>query len=404
MHDPFAPFRSRGYGLLTAQTLLTNLVQHAQTVAVGWDLYERTGSALALGVLGLIQFAPVILLFLPAGEIADRFDRRHVVVLGLAIWGAANLLLAWTAASAAPVEWIYVAAAATGAAQVINRPSRDALLAQLLPRAAIGSGVAWSTSLFQLSAIAAPVFAGAVIAASGAATPVYALNAALTTAACVTGLLIQARRAERMRQSRSLGELFGGLTHVWRTKEILAVITLDLATVIFSTATALLPIYAKDILQVGPAGLGWLTASRALGAFGMSLLQNLRRPFRRAGSAFVASLAGYGLAIVVFGLSTWFWLSLAALIAVGALDNVNVVIRQTIVQLYTPDELRGRVSAVNRVFISSSNELGAFEAGLVASLAGPVFTMVLGGVATLLFVAWGLRFFPGLRHIGSLEH
>jgi MFS family permease len=400
-HDPFAPFRLRDYRLFVALVFVTTLVQQAQTVAIGWDLYERTGSALALGWLGLAQFLPVMLLFLPAGHLADMLDRRWVVVLSLGLWAASNVLLAWIGAAGAPVGWMYAAAAGVGAAQVINRPARDALMPQILPAGLVGRAMAWNSTVFQFASIAAPALAGAMIAATRGATSVYALNVAL--AAIGMGLVLLIRRYPVLRpvQRRSLGDLLAGVVHVWRTKTILGVITLDLFAVLFGGITALLPMFAKDILHVGPAALGWLSAAPAIGATAMSVIQGMRRPFRRPGMVFVWSVAGFGVAIAVFGLSTWFPLSFAALAVSGALDNVSVVIRATVVALDTPDALRGRVSAVNRVFISSSNELGAFESGVLAALTSPVFTAVFGGVATVVFVVGALRLFPELRRMGS---
>jgi MFS family permease len=401
-HDPLAPFRLRDYRLLSALVFATTLVQQSQSVAIGWDVYERTGSALALGWIGLAQFLPVIALFLPAGHLADVLDRRWAVVLSLGVWAAANALLAWVASTHAPVAWMYVSAALVGAAQVINRPARDALMAQFLPPALLGRAMAWNAGVFQAASVAGPAAAGALIAASGAATAVYALNLALACLGAAFVLLIRRRPAERPARARSAADLLGGVVHVWRTKTILGVITLDLFAVLFGGVTALLPMFAKDVLHVGPAALGWLSAATAIGAATMSVAQGMRRPAERSGQVFVWSVAGFGAAIVVFGLSPWFWLSFAALVAAGALDNVSVVIRATVVALHTPDELRGRVSAVNRVFISSSNELGAFQSGLFASFLGPVLTAVFGGLVTIAFVVGAVRFFPALRRLGRL--
>ena len=400
--DLLALFRSRDYRLYCVQTLAAALVERSQVVAIGWDLYERTGSALALGWVGLAQFVPVILLFLPAGHLADRFDRRRVMLAGFAVWFAAAATLAAAALSGAPAGWIYVAALGLGTAQVITRPSRDALLAQILERDYLARAVTWNASLHQVASIAAPVAAGALIAATHGAAAVYVAALVLIGVGAIASVAIRRRAIERSGRPRSPRELLAGLEHVWRTKTILGVITLDLFAVLFGGATALLPIFAKDILHVGPTALGWLTASPAIGALMMAVVHGILPAYRRAGLVFVWSVAGFGLAIIVFGLSTWLWLSLAALVVAGALDNVSVVIRGTIVQLHTPDELRGRVSAVNRVFISSSNELGAFESGLVAALIGPVATVVLGGAATIAFVLGALRLFPGLRALGRL--
>jgi MFS family permease len=400
--DALALFRSRDYRLYSVQNLATALVERSQGVAIGWDLYERTGSALALGWVGLAQFLPVIALFLPAGHLADQFDRRRVMVAGFAVWAAAIATLAAVTIASAPVGWVYVAALLLGMAQVTFRPSRDALLPQLLPRDHIGRAVTWNASFHQFASIAGPIGAGLLIAATGGATAVYVAGLVLVAVAAAATSAIGRRAIERSGRPRSPRELLAGLEHVWRTKTILGVITLDLFAVLFGGAVALLPVFAKDILHVGPAALGWLNAAPAIGALAMAVFQGFLPPYRHAGRVFVWAVAGFGLAIVVFGLSQWFWLSLVALAVAGALDNISVVIRGTVVQLHTPDELRGRVSAVNRVFISSSNELGAFESGLVAALIGPVPTVVLGGAATIAFVLGALRLFPELRALGRL--
>ena len=400
--DVLALFRSRDYRLYSVQNLAAALAERSQGVAIGWYLYERTGSALALGWVGLAQFLPVILLFLPAGHLADRFDRRRVMVAGFAVWAAAAATLAVAALTGAAVGWVYLAALGLGTAQVLNRPSRDALLAQLLDREYLSRAVTWNASLHQFASITGPVAAGALIAATGGAAIVYVVDLVLIAIGATASLAIRRRAIEPSGRPRSPRELLAGLEHVWRTKTILGVITLDLFAVLFGGVVALLPIFAKDVLHVGPTALGWLTAAPAIGALAMALAHGFLPPYARAGRVFVWSVAGYGVAIIAFGLSTWFWLSLATLLVAGALDNVSVVIRGTVVQLHTPDELRGRVSAVNRVFISSSNELGAFESGLVAALIGPVPTVVLGGAVTIGFVLGALRLFPELRALGRL--
>jgi hypothetical protein len=401
-HDPLAPFRSRDYRFFLPMAFLAAMIERSQRVAIGWDVYERTGSALALGALGLVQFLPVLALFLPAGHLADRFDRRWILALSFALWGGANVFLAVSSLARAPTGWIYLAAAGLGSALVVNRPARDALLAQLVPSQALARAVTWNSSLFQFAAVAGPAAAGTLIALTGTASSVYLANVSFAVLAAATALAIRRRRVEDAARARSLRDLLAGVAHVWRTGPILGVITLDLFAVLFSGGTALFPIFAKDILRVGPEGLGWLAAAPAIGALTMAVAQGAAPPLARAGLVFVWAVAGYGLAMIVFGLSTWFWLSLAALVAAGALDNLSVVIRATVVQLYTPDALRGRVSAVNRVFISSSNEVGAFESGLVAALIGPVPTVALGGLATIAFVLGALRLFPDLRRLGRL--
>jgi MFS family permease len=402
-HDPYAAFRFRDYRLLTATVFLSSLLITTQAVAIGWDIYERTGSAMALGIVGLIQFAPVAALFLPAGELADRFDRRKIVVASFALWGIASVGLAVAAQLQSPVGWIYFWVALSASAQVLNRPARDALVSQIVPASALPNAIVWNTSLYQIASVSGPALAGLLIAVFGSASPVYALNAVGMLVALALAPMISKQPLRAVSRVSSWRDLFAGLRHVWRTRLILSVLALDLLAVLFGGAIALLPIYAKDILQVGPSGLGWLSAAPAVGAVSMGVMQSFRPPLRRAGPAFLWCVGGFGVATVIFGLSTSFWVSLLALVAIGAVDNISVVVRQTVVQLHTPDELRGRVSAVNRVFIGSSNELGAFESGAVAALTTPVFAVVSGGVLTVLLVLAGVRAFPELRRLGPLN-
>ena len=403
MHDPYAPFRHRDYRFFIAMVLIASLAQQSLGVAIGWDIYERTGSALALGWIGLVQFIPVLAFFLPAGQLADRHDRRRIVAASLVVWVAASAWLVFVAWRALPVLWIYVAIAAVGMSTVLNRAGRDALLSQLVPADTLAQGVMWNSTVFQTASVAGPALAGLLIALGGSAITVYAFNLAAMLVAMALALAIRRRPITRHTRPSTWGDVFGGLAHVWKTKVVLGLITVDLFAVLLGGATALMPIFAKDILHVGPAGLGWLSAGPAIGA--VMIATATARGWRRsshAGRTFLWAVAVFGLATIVFGLSQWFWLSLLALVVLGAADNVGAVIRQTAVQLYTPDALRGRVAAVNRVFISSSNELGAVESGLLASLTNPVFAVAAGGVATLVIAAFGFRVFPDLKKLKTV--
>jgi MFS family permease len=393
----------RDFRLFMVMIIASSLAQQAQGVAIGWDVYERTGSALALGWVGLVQFVPVLAFFLPAGQWADRYDRRKVAAISLVLWCAAAALLAFTSWVHASVAWIYLAVAATGLATVLNRAARDALLPQLVPDDMFARAVTWNSTLFQTASVAGPGLAGALIAAGGTALTVYVVNFTCLAIAAVTVLLIPPRAARVGKRVASWREVFGGMAHVWNTKIVLATMTIDLFAVLLGGATALLPVFAKDVLNVGPTGLGWLSAAPAAGAVLMALTVGHRKTPTHAGRTFVIAVAVFGFANVVFGLSTNYWLSLLMLIIVGASDNMGAVIRQTVVQLHTPDELRGRVSAVNRVFISSSNELGALRAGLQASLTGPVAAVVTGGAITMLIATAGLRLFPALRDLDTVH-
>ncbi len=423
--DTYAPFRYRDYRLFIAMVLIASLCQQALGVAVGWDIYERTGSVMALGWVGLAQFIPVLLFFLPAGQLADRYDRRRIVAVSLTLWVAASILLVWSAWRNAPVFSIYAALFAIGAATILNRAGRDALLSQLVPPAALARAVMWNSTVFQTASVAGPALAGLLIASSAtvlgtaggsaggaalvsaggaaggaagsSAIIVYAFNLIGMLIAMVLALSIRHHPLTAGQRPSTWADVFGGLVHVWQTKVVLGLITIDLFAVLLGGAVALLPVYAKDVLNTGAAGLGWLAAAPAIGAVAMAFVHARARGHAHAGRTFLWAVGVFGLATIVFGLSRWYWLSFAALVLVGAADNIGAVIRQTAVQLYTPDQLRGRVAAVNRVFISSSNELGAVESGLLASLTNPVFAVVAGGLVTLLIAAGGFKMFPDLR-------
>jgi MFS family permease len=404
LSDAYAPFRHRDYRHFIAMVLIASLAQQSLGVAVGWDIYERTASPMALGWVGLVQFIPVLAFFLPAGQLADRHDRRRIVAVSLCIWMVAAAVLLFTAWRAGPVLWIYTAIAAVGMSTVLNRAGRDALLSQLVPPEHLAQAVMWNSTVFQTASVAGPALAGLLIALGGSAIAVYAFNLVGMIIAIGMALTIRHHPLTHGKRPSTWGDVFGGLVHVWKTKVILGLITVDLFAVLLGGATALLPVFAKDILHVGPTGLGWLSAGPAIGAvlMAVAVARGWRRKPAHAGRTFLWAVGVFGAATIVFGLSRWYWLSLAMLIVLGAADNVGAVIRQTAVQLYTPDELRGRVAAVNRVFISSSNELGAVESGLLASLTNPVFAVVAGGIATLVIAASAARVFPDLKKLETV--
>ena len=402
-HEPYAAFRIADFRFLLGALFIISMAHKMQQVAVGWDIYDRTGSAMALGWLGVAMFIPVLVLFLPAGQAADRFSRRSLMMVSFATASIASLGLAWASYSAASLTWIYIAVAANGVAQTISRPARGAIIPTVVPGELVSNAVTWSTAAGQIACIGGPSLAGMLIATGNSAIPVYLLAFALNLIGffCVARISVR-RRADNSGAAPNLKHLLAGLVHVWKTRVIFASILLDLVAVLFGGAVALLPMYAKDILMVGPTGLGWLNAAPAVGAVACSVIMGHMPAHKRAGVTLLWAVAGFGLATVVFGLSHWFWLSLFALFLTGALDNISVVIRLTLVQLHTPDELRGRVSAVNSVFISSSNELGAFRAGSMAAFTGPVFAVVAGGIAILAIVAMQAKAFPELRRLKSL--
>lgn len=398
-HTVVRLFRQRDYRLFIVSIVLGGLANSAQGVAVGWEIYERTGSALALGWVGFAQFLPIALFFLPAGQIADRHERRYVMAASHLLWAIACVILIASTLRGGSVAWLYLALACTGFASLLYRAARDALLPALVPSQQLAEAMAWNSSSYQMASMAGPAIAGALIAWFKSAAVVYSVNFALICTTIVLALLIHHHTAARIARVRSWQDLFGGITHVWREKLVLGLVTIDLFSTLLGGAVALMPIFAKDVLRTGPEGLGLLSAGPAIGAFAMALLQGFRRPYRRAGPAFFAAIGTFAIATIVFGLSSWFWVSFAALVIAGGADNIGVVIRQTLVQLHTPDELRGRVSAVNRVLISASNELGALRAGALAAFVGPVVTVAAGGVVTVLVLAAGYRLFPMLRRL-----
>ncbi len=392
-------------------------------VALGWELYERTRSALALGLVGLATAIPVILLALPAGHLADRVDRKKILIWAQVVFVLGSLGLAALSYGRGPIPVIYGVLLIHGVAQAYNNPARSALLPRLVPEHAFGNAVTWSSSAFQTSAVVGPAIGGIVIAVSGQAAAAYLIDAILTTV--YLGMLLAIRADTSMRASNgaapseadvgatvapikrpermTLQSLAAGLRFVRDTKVILAALTLDLFAVLLGGATALLPIFAKDILHVGPEGLGWLRAAPAIGSLLVMVAIAHRPPMQRAGWTLILAVTGFGMATVVFGLSRSFGLSMAMLFILGGLDGISMIIRGVLVQMRTPDEMRGRVSAVNSVFIDMSNELGSFESGALAAAVGPVPAVVGGGIGTIVVVIAVAVAWPELRKLGPLQ-
>ncbi len=401
--DPYAAMRLRDYRLFLSGGLLAGAGNQMCGVAVGWEIYQRTGSPLALGMVGLVQVVPILLFALPAGHLADRFDRRRIILLMQAAIVCALLTLAAISWTRAPVWVMYLCLFATSSARAFHWPARVALLPQIVPREALQNAVTWSSSGFQLSSVAGPTLGGLLIAWTGAPATVYLIAAGASLVFAGTVAFLRPPPVVRAPAPISVERMVAGVRFVWGTRELLAAMTLDMMAVLFGGATALLPVYAQDILNVGPDGFGWLRAAPALGAFAMALTLAHRAPIRRAGPVLLATVAGFGAATMAFGFSTSFPVAFASLVACGAFDNVSVVVRQTLLQLRTPDEMRGRVAAVNSVFISASNELGELESGVVAHFLGPVFSVVSGGLGTMLVVLAVAWRFPELRRLGALE-
>lgn len=404
--DAYAALRVRDFRLFLSGHLLSVLGVQMQTLAVSYQLYEKTNSELALGMVGLIQIIPMLGFALPAGQAADRFDRRKTLMsaTALAIIAALGLVAAsmWAGAN---ITLIYACLFLSGLARAFQGPARSSLVPQLVPVQIFSNAISWNVSGFELSSMIGPALAGWLIYLLGGVTPIYAL-AGLGSVIYFVMLATLTKRsyAAESRASRTdLKTLVAGFQYVWNKKLLLAAMSLDLFAVLLGGAVALLPVYAKDILRVGSGGLGALQAAPSLGAITMALVTTHLPPFERAGRTLLWAVAGFGLATVVFGLSGNFWLSMAMLFLTGAFDNISVVVRQTLATILTPDEMRGRVSAVNGMFISASNELGRFESGTVAALFGPIFSVVSGGVGTLIVVVMVALSSPQLRMFGRID-
>ena len=375
-------------------------------VAVGWQVYSITRDPLDLGLVGLAQFLPFFALVLPGGQLADRVDRRLVIVTAYIIEAiCAVVLLAFTLSGSSDVKWVFFAMALFGAGLALWMPSGQAMTVNLVPAEVFPAAVAFNSSLFEAAVIVGPAVGGLLYAFSEAqlqtsgALLVYVVCLALLLLVVVLMWRVRPVRASGGQRPVSMSEMFEGLRFVFSRRPILGAISLDLFAVLFGGATALLPMFAADILHVGPEGLGALRTAPGIGA-GVTALLLARRPIaQHAGRWMFGGVAAFGVATIVFGLSTWFWVSFAALVVVGAGDMVSVFVRHLLIQLETPDAIRGRVSAVSAMFIGASNELGEFESGLTAAWWGPVRAVTVGGVACLVVVGVYLRAFPELRKL-----
>jgi predicted MFS family arabinose efflux permease len=380
----------------------TGLAVEMSFVAIGWQVYAVRSNPLDLGLVGLAMFIPLPLLALPAGHLADRFPRRTILAIATAVDTAVMLGLLVVTRNGASHTWpFFVLAFGTGVASALGAPASRAMTPSLVPRAILVRALALRSVVLQGAVIVGPAIGGLLFAVHHEL--VYAVAAALSTVALVGVVLLHTGKEPAGDSSPDLASVLGGVRLVKTTPVLLGAISLDLFAVLFGGAVALLPVFAKDVLHVGPAGLGLLRAAPAVGATCSAVIMSRWPVHRRAGKTLLTVVALYGASIVVFGLSQWMWLSLLALAVGGGLDMVSVVLRQTILPLVTPDELRGRVNAVEMVFISASNELGAFESGAVAAAFGAVATVVGGGIATIGIGLASIKLFPDLAHMGKLE-
>ncbi|MGI8820342.1 MAG: MFS transporter [Chthoniobacterales bacterium] len=434
-HDPYAAFRFPNFSFYSAGNLISVIGRQMLMVSIEWEIYARTNSATALGLVGLAIALPVVLLSLPAGYVADRYNRRSIVLWSQALSALCSVALAFlswrhlaippwrllqngnhllgTIASvferhasyhfddlSLPLIYAVLLISATG--RTFGWAARSSFFPKLVPRDAFANAVTWNSSMFQVGSVAGPALGGLFIVRMGFPF-VYALDAVCALSFFLLVLPIRRYDQGERIESRPWQSLVEGLRFVVSRKVILATITLDMVAVLLGGATALLPIFAANILHCGPIGLGWLRGAPGVGAFVMAIVIAYLPPMRQAGKTLLWCVAGFGAATIVFGLSHSLWLSLAMLFLTGVFDSVSVVIRHTIIQLLTPDQMRGRISAVNNIFIGTSNELGALESGLTAASFGPVVSVVAGGIGTIIAVLGVSAVWPQTRKIGALD-
>ncbi|MEP6955216.1 MAG: MFS transporter [Chthoniobacterales bacterium] len=434
-HDPYAAFRFANFSFYAAGNLISVIGRQMLMISIEWEIYARTNSATALGLVGLAIALPVVLLSLPAGYVADRYNRRTIVLWSQALSALCSLALAfvslrhlaipaWPILRAGnhllggiagiferhatyhfddfslPLIYLILLVSATG--RTFGWAARAAFFPKLVPREIFANAVTWNSSMFQVGSVAGPALGGLLIVRMGFPF-IYALDAACALTFFLLVLPIRRYDQGERTASRPWQSLVEGLRFVVSRKVILATITLDMVAVLLGGVTALLPIFADQILQCGPIGLGWLRTAPGVGAFAMAILIAYLPPMKQAGKTLLWCVAGFGAATIVFGLSHFLWLSIAMLFLTGVFDSVSVVIRHTIIQLLTPDQMRGRISAVNNIFIGTSNELGALESGLTAALFGPVLSVVAGGIGTILVVLGVSAVWPQTRKIGALD-
>jgi MFS family permease len=375
-----------------------------QSVAVGWQIYEITKRPLDLGLVGLAQFTPGILLFLVTGHAADAFDRRKLLMVCYAGFGVCSALLLFYALSGSRTVLImYAIVVLLGVVRSFNNPASRSLLPQIIPEEHLQNAIAWNSSVNQGGTILGPSLGGLIYAVAKGPAAVYTTSMLAAAGAAFLMSQVNLRARARPREPISVKSVLAGLHYIANTKIILGSISLDLFAVLLGGAVALLPVFAAEILHTGPWGLGLLRASPAIGAGSMALLL-AHRPFRsRAGLTMLWCIGGFGAFTILFGISRSLVLSMVALILVGAMDMVSVVVRSTLVQLATPDEMRGRVSAVEMIFIGASNEIGQFESGITAQWFGAVPAVILGGIGTLLITALWAWNFPELRRVEKLS-
>jgi len=397
-----AAFRHRNFRYYLPARFLATGASEMQAVAVAWQIYGLTGRPLDLGLVGLAQFLPGILLFLLAGHTADRVPRRRILLVCYAAFACCSTALVALTLQGIRTVWpIYAVLLANGVVRAFNTPTSQAFVPQLVPEEDFPNAISWGSSIFQAAMSLGPVIGGLIYGFTGSPVPVYICAAGGYVCGLVLLLRVHVSVPPKPR-GISLDVVFEGIRYIWRNRILLGAISLDLFAVLLGGAVALLPVYAGDILKIGARGLGVLRAGPGIGAVLTAILIAHYPLRKKVGAAMLWCVTGFGALTIVFGFSRNLVLSMAALVLIGACDMVSVIVRHTLVQLRTPDEMRGRVSAVNTVFIGASNEVGQFESGVTAQWLGTVPAVVAGGVGTILIVALWARLFPALRKVDEL--
>jgi MFS family permease len=402
-HDPYAALRHRDFRFLITGRFITSFGNEMLSFAIAWELWLRTHEPFVLGMVGLVQVIPVLLLSLPAGHVADQYNRKRIVLITELTFALCALGLGWLSYTQGSLYWIYTLLLVIGIARAFNDPASSTLLPETVPSELFENAATWNTSIWHIASIAGPALAGLLIGFFKSVSFIYLIDAAALIIFCIMLTMIRGRQLALAEKSATWKSLTEGFKFMRDTKVILAAITLDMFAVLFGGAVALLPIYATDILKVGAEGLGILRAAPSVGAFLMAFLIAHLPPMKNAGRTLFLAVTGFGLATIVFGLSTSFILSVAMLAVLGGMDNISVVIRGTLLLTHTPDEMRGRISSVNSIFIGISNELGSFESGVAAAFLGPIPAVVLGGIGTIIVVLIVARVWPEMGRLKTLK-
>ncbi len=402
-HDPYAAWRVHDFRLYSTSWFLLVFARQVENVAVGIHVYYTTRNALYLALVGLVQALPIILLAIAGGQLADRFNRRYVILCtySLAVVSAAGLTT--VAFLHGPVWWMYLFLGLGSIGYALGGASRSSILPQIVSPEIFSNAITWNTSIFHIASMSGPAAGGLIIGWEKTAVAAFAFVMVLRTVSLIGVAFIRNRPQSEPMENISWENVIAGLRFVWNTKLILATITLDLFAVLLGGFTYLLPVFVRDILQVGESWVGYLRATEAVGAVFVAVLIAHARSMKRAGVTMLWAVTGFGAATIVFGLSKWYLLSLLIMFFIGAFDNVSVVVRHTLVQMLTPDAMRGRVSAVNNIFIMASNDIGGVESGVTAWLFGPVISVVGGGIGTILVVIASAAIWPQILTIGSLQ-